>query len=208
MGEAAIVWKLLGVASLSYLLGSIPFGYLLYRLQHGGDIRTTGSGNIGATNVLRTSGIAAGLVTFVLDAAKGYLAVWLSATLTGNSPEGTSLAAVAVILGHIFPVFLKFRGGKGVATSFGAFLAIAPSAVLVALVIFLIVVSVWHYVSLASMMASAAFPLAMLAIGGPSPYAVVAGFLGAALIITRHRSNIQRLLHGTENRLHVKGAAR
>ncbi|MBI1955059.1 MAG: glycerol-3-phosphate 1-O-acyltransferase PlsY, partial [Acidobacteria bacterium] len=170
-----------------------------------GDIRTAGSGNIGATNVLRTSGIAAGVLTFILDAAKGYLAVWLSATLAGNAPEWTSLAAVAVILGHILPVFLKFRGGKGVATSFGAFLAIAPSAVLIALVIFLIVVSVWHYVSLASMVATAAFPLAML-VGGTSPYAVAAGFCGAALVIARHRSNIQRLLQGTENRITTKGA--
>ena len=206
MGEISLVWKVLLIVSPAYLLGPIPFGYLLYRLRHGGHIRTTGSGNIGATNVLRTTGIAAGVVTFVLDAAKGYLAVWLSAALVGNSPEWTSLAAVAVILGHIFPVFLKFRGGKGAATSFGAFLAIAPSAVLIALVIFLIVVSVWHYVSLASIVATAAFPLAMLVVGGTSPYAVAAGFCGTALVIARHRSNIQRLLQGTENRITTKGA--
>lgn len=208
MEEITLVWKVLAVASLAYFLGSIPFGYLVYSLRYGGDIRTTGSGNIGATNVLRTTGLAAGVVTLVLDAAKGYLAVWLSAVLAGNSPQWTGLAAVAVILGHIFPVFLKFRGGKGVATSLGAFLAIAPSSVLVALVIFGIVVSVWHYVSLASIVAAAAFPLVMLVMGKPSPYAAAAGFLGAAFVIARHRSNIQRLLHGTENRISAKGAAK
>ncbi|MBI3895224.1 MAG: glycerol-3-phosphate 1-O-acyltransferase PlsY [Acidobacteria bacterium] len=203
-----MIWKVVVVASLAYLLGSIPFGYLVYRLRHGGDIRTTGSGNIGATNVLRTTGITAGVATFVLDSAKGYLAVWLSATLIGNAPVWISLAAVAVILGHILPVFLKFRGGKGVATSFGAFLAISASSVLIVLVIFLIVVTIWHYVSLASIVAAAAFPLAMLMVGGLSTYEVGAGFLGAALVIIRHRSNIYRLLKGTENRINAKGTAR
>src|ERR1051326_2441788 len=113
------------VIAEAYLLGSIPFGYLLYRLQQGGDVRDTGSGNIGATNVLRSAGMAAGFSTLVLDAAKGYLAVALAALITGTDRRLMSLAAVAAVMGHIFPAFLKFRGGKGVATGLGAFLALA-----------------------------------------------------------------------------------
>ncbi|MBI4458875.1 MAG: glycerol-3-phosphate 1-O-acyltransferase PlsY [Acidobacteria bacterium] len=203
--ETASAWNLLLVAALAYLLGSVPFGYLLYRLLHGSDIRAAGSGNIGATNVLRTSGVAAGLATFVLDAAKGYVAVALCAAFVGDAPEWRSVAAVAVILGHIFPLFLQFRGGKGVATAFGAFLALAPSAVLIALVVFLMVVSVWRYVSLASLVAAAVFPLVLLAFG-ESSFTLTAAFIGSALLIVRHRSNIRRLLQGTENRITFRGA--
>jgi glycerol-3-phosphate acyltransferase PlsY len=198
-----IVWKVLLVTLESYLLGSIPFGYLLYRMHEGGDVRSTGSGNIGATNVLRGAGLAAGTATLVLDAGKGYLAVFIAGLLTGHAPEWISLAAVLVIVGHIFPVFLKFRGGKGVATGFGAFLALAPLPALGVVIIFLIVISAWHYVSLASIVAAAVFPFSVLAVGGESPYVMAAAFAGAVLIISRHSSNIHRLLVGTERVLHT-----
>jgi acyl phosphate:glycerol-3-phosphate acyltransferase len=193
-----MIGKVFLVALQAYVLGSIPFGYLLYRIRQGGDVRSTGSGSIGATNVLRGAGTAAGAATLLLDAAKGYVAVMLAGFLTGHAPEWMSLAAVLAILGHIFPVFLKFRGGKGVATGFGAFLAIAPFPVLWVMVIFVIVAAGWRYVSLASMLAVAAFPFVLLAYGGASPYVLAAAFLGAVLIISRHSSNIRRLLVGTE----------
>ena len=199
-----MIGKAVLVASQAYLLGSIPFGYLLYRMRQGGDIRATGSGNIGATNVLRGAGMAAGAATLVLDAAKGYLAVALTAAFVGKAPEWTSLAAVFAIVGHIFPLFLKFRGGKGVATGLGVFLAIAPFPVLVVLAVFAIVAAGWRVVSLASILATAAFPFVTLAFGA-SPYVFAAALLGAALIIARHSSNIQRLLVGTEKPITDKG---
>jgi len=113
----------LGIVSvvIAYLLGSIPFGYIIVRLKTGSDIRASGSGNIGATNVLRTTGRAAGVLTLLLDFAKGFAAVWLASRLTGGDPVWTALAAVAVLLGHGYPVFLGFKGGKAVASTFGAF---------------------------------------------------------------------------------------
>jgi len=193
--------KVLLEAAAAYLLGSIPFGYLLYRARQGGDVRSTGSGNIGATNVLRGAGPVAAAATLVLDAVKGYGAVWLAGWLTPQAPEWTSLAAVLVITGHIFPVFLKFRGGKGVATGLGAFLVLAPYPVLAAVGIFAIVAAGWRYISLASILAVGAFPLILLAAGGASPYVSTAAFLGSGMIISRHGSNIHRLLVGTESKV-------
>ena len=198
-----MTWKLLLAVLQAYLLGSIPFGYFFYRIRQGGDIRAIGSGNIGATNVLRGAGTAAGAATLVLDGAKGYLAVSLAAYLTGHAPEWTSLAALLAILGHIFPVFLNFRGGKGVATAFGAFLAIAPFAALCVAALFVVVAAGSRYISLASILAAAALPVVLIAYGGESPYVLAAALLGAALITSRHSSNIHRLLVGTENRLKV-----
>ncbi len=193
-----MAWRMIVAAAAAYLLGSVPFGYLLYRLRQGGDIRNTGSGNIGATNVLRTAGIAAGAATLLLDAAKGYAAVALAGHLAAGSSDAVSLAAFLAILGHVYPVFLRFRGGKGVATGLGAFLAISPASVLICAMLFLITALVWRYVSLASMVAAGAFPVVLLVRGDGSPSDLAAALLSAGLILSRHRSNIQRLRAGTE----------
>jgi len=195
-------------ALAAYLLGSVPFGYVLYRLRRGEDIRATGSGNIGATNVFRAAGFLSAAATLLLDAAKGYLAVWLAAQLTAHSSLAMSLAAILVIAGHCFPVFLKLRGGKGVATGLGAFLAISPTAVLICAVLFVIVGAVWRYVSLASMAAVAAFPLVLLAQGSRPLPLVIAAFAAAGLILARHRANMQRLRAGTETPLYRRGRNR
>jgi glycerol-3-phosphate acyltransferase PlsY len=191
-------WEALAYGLLAYLLGSIPFGYLLYRYREGRDIRDTGSGNIGATNVFRAAGMAPAITTLLLDASKGYLAVYLTAHAAADSQSARGAAALLVILGHVFPLFLKFRGGKGVATGFGAFLAIAPFSALICAGIFVLVVLTWRYVSLASITAAAAFPLVMAAREDASPLLLAAAVLGAALIVMCHRSNIQRLWTGTE----------
>ena len=193
-----MAWNMILAAAGAYLLGSVPFGYLLYRFRQGGDIRNAGSGNIGATNVVRMAGIAAGAATLFLDAAKGYAAVALAEHLATGSPGAVSLAAFLAILGHVYPVFLKFRGGKGVATGFGAFLAISPASVLICAVLFLITALVSRYVSLASMVAAGAFPLVLLVWGDGSPSELAAALLSAGLILSRHRSNWQRLRSGTE----------
>lgn len=184
---------------LAYLLGAIPFGYLLVRWKTGRDVRSLGSGNIGATNVLRTSGRLAGLTTLALDIGKGYLGVWLAGRLTGGSATGMSLAALAAMVGHAFPVFLRFRGGKAVATVLGAFLCLAPTAVLAAALVFVLMVWRTRYISMGSMVASGTFPLALWLIAR-APWVVVgAGALAGAFIIWRHKENIQRLRAGKEN---------
>src|SRR5580698_1076867 len=132
---------------IAYLLGGIPFGFLLVKFTRGTDVRESGSGNIGATNVLRTSGPAVGLPTLLLDIAKGYLAVWLAAELTGDAPEWTSLAALAVMAGHAYPVFLKFKGGKAVASFIGAFAYLTPLPMLAVLLVFVIVVAATKHIS-------------------------------------------------------------
>jgi acyl phosphate:glycerol-3-phosphate acyltransferase len=197
----SILRSLLILLLCAYLLGSVPFGYLLYRWRRGADIRSTGSGNIGATNVYRAAGLAAAVLTFLLDAGKGYLAVLLAGRLSDGAPTAVAGAAFAVMLGHCFPVFLNFRGGKAVATGLGAFLAVSPLAVLCSATLFIVVLTVRRYVSLASMAGAAAFPIALLIRGGAAPAVLVASFAGAVLIIIRHRGNIQRLRAGTEARL-------
>ena len=195
-------------AAMGYLLGSIPFGYLLVRIFRGEDIRQSGSGNIGATNVSRQSP-ALGVVTLVLDAFKGTAAVWLAYFLSNRMSAGApsyrvlSLAAFFAVVGHMFPVWLKFRGGKGVATGLGAFLVIAPKAVLVAAAIFLAVVLILRYVSLASITAVAAFPVSAYLLNeyGDAPAALGLMSLTSLLIILKHHENIRRLLAGTENRI-------
>ncbi len=187
---------------IAYLLGSIPFGYLIVRWQKRIDIRTTGSGGTGATNVMRNLGIAGFAATFVLDFAKGYVAVWLTSRLTDGDPRWIAAAAVAAIAGHIFPVWLGFHGGKGVATSVGVFVALAPIPMAFAAAIFLVVLAAWRYVSLASIIATAAFPVLVYLLNPRPPKAIVLGAVGAAvLIIASHHANIRRLLHGTENKL-------
>jgi glycerol-3-phosphate acyltransferase PlsY len=182
---------------VSYLIGSIPFGYLLVRASEGKDIRAFGSGNIGATNVFRKSRIA-GILTLLLDGGKGYLAVILAGWL-GGTESWLAIAAVVAILGHIFTVWLRFKGGKGVATGCGAFLALWPLAVLTTLVLFLVILLTTRYISAASIAATAFFPLWAYLFRAPVPVLCWAA-LGALIIIAKHHQNIRRLLSGTENK--------
>jgi glycerol-3-phosphate acyltransferase PlsY len=201
--------SLWGWVVLGYLLGSIPFGYLLVRLTGGGDIRFKGSGNIGATNVARTSGWSIGVATLLLDTAKGFLAVWLTEHFTGGNIRFMMFAGFAAILGHVFPVWLKFEGGKGVATAMGVFLAICWPALAAAVFLFLLVGVFWRYVSLASISAAAALPLLVYLLYAPGhapPTAVsVCTLLSAVVVIVKHRDNIERLLAGTEPRFEMGG---
>ena len=191
---------------IAYLLGSVPFGYLIVRWQRGIDVRATGSGSIGATNVMRNLGVLGFIATFILDAGKGLLAVLLASKMTLQNPTWVAAAAFAAVVGHCFPIWLRFRGGKGVATGVGVFLAIAPLQVALVLVMFAIVVAIWRYVSLGSIVATAAFPLLVYLMKHP-PIQVVLGAAGAALvIITRHHANIVRLLKGTESKVGQKKA--
>lgn len=183
----------------AYVLGAIPFGYLLVKWKTGADVRASGSGNIGATNVLRTSGRGAGIATLLLDIAKGALAVWLAGLLTAGDPLWKSLAALAVMAGHAYPVFLKFKGGKAVASFVGAFLVLTPLPLLATLVVFLGTVAWTRYISLGSITAAAAFPLAVWIIEHPPLAVVAAAIVAGAFIIIRHRTNIERLRAGTEH---------
>ncbi len=202
--DAPSLW---GLVALGYLLGSIPFGYLLVRATGGGDIRFKGSGNIGATNVARTSGWSIGIATLVLDAAKGFLAVRLAQHFSGGNIRFMIFAGLAAIFGHIFPVWLKLEGGKGVATALGVFLAICWPAVAAAVVLFMVVVIFWRYVSLASISASAALPVLVYLLYAPGhapPTAVsFCTLVAAAAVIVKHRDNIERLLAGTEPRFEM-----
>ena len=189
----------------AYLIGAIPVGFIVARLFGETDIRRAGSGNIGATNVLRTLGALAAVVTLLGDIAKGYLAVSVARAL-GPAPWGGAAGAVLAVVGHCWPVFLGFRGGKGVATSFGAFLALAPLATLPAALVWIVVTASFRYVSLASIMACLCLPLGTLLL--PYPWAAVGATLcTAAIIIWRHAENIRRLLHGTERRLGERAAS-
>ena len=185
---------------IAYLLGGIPFGFLLVKFTKGADVRESGSGNIGATNVLRTTGRAAGVATLLLDIAKGYLAVWLAAALTGDAPEWTSLAALAVMAGHAYPVFLKFQGGKAVATFVGAFAYLTPIPLAAVLLLFVAVVTVTRYISAASILAAVTFPFGVWIILHPPVQVTAAAFIAGAFIVYRHKSNWGRLRAGTENR--------
>jgi len=191
----------------SYLLGSIPFGYLLVRLRSGRDVRSVGSGNIGATNVVRAAGWSTGVATLILDLAKGMFAVWLAGHFSDGNIRIVMFAGLAAILGHIFPVWLKFSGGKGVATALGVFIMISWTAVVAAVAVFAIVVLFWRYISLASVSAAAALPLLVYLLYAPGhgpPTAVTAGtLLSSVLIIVKHRKNIERLMAGTEPRIEM-----
>jgi glycerol-3-phosphate acyltransferase PlsY len=200
------------IAALSYLLGSIPFGYLLVRIFRGEDVRQSGSGNIGATNVSRKSPVLGGL-TLLLDAAKGSAAVVLSYVLADHmvaipTLEQMALGALFAVLGHLFPVWLKFRGGKGVATGLGAFALLAPNAMLIAAAFFIVVVFVSRYVSMGSIVAVAVFPIAAGLIGQfyLSPLALALISLACLLILVKHRDNMRRLWAGTESRIGAKRA--
>jgi len=189
---------------LAYLLGSIPFGYLIVRWQKGIDVRSTGSGGTGATNVMRNLGIIGFVATFILDLGKGIVAVLLTSRLAAGDPRWIAASSVAAILGHCFPVWLKFRGGKGVATGVGVFIALAPVQVALVLLIFVIMVAIWRYISLGSIVATAAFPLVVYLMKKP-PLPIVLGAAGGALIIiSMHHANIGRLLKGTESKVGKK----
>jgi glycerol-3-phosphate acyltransferase PlsY len=189
----------LSIAVIAYLLGAIPFGYVLVKWRTGADVRTSGSGNIGATNVLRTTGRVAGVATLLLDIGKGYLAVWLAGRLAENSPASMSVAALAVMAGHAYPVFLKFKGGKAVASFVGAFLCLTPLALGAVLVVFVIVVAGTRHISMGSIVAAGTLPLAIWLIQKPELPVVVAAALAGGFVIYKHSNNIGRLRSGTEN---------
>jgi acyl phosphate:glycerol-3-phosphate acyltransferase len=193
---------LLSIPVAAYLLGSIPFGLLFAKLFGGGDVRKSGSGNIGATNVARVAGPIPAILTLLFDVAKGAAPVWLAARLSNESATWMTIAALAALLGHCFPIWLQFRGGKGVATAAGAFLVLCPAALLGSVILFLVVVFFWRYVSLASISAAAAMPLLIYFLWAPHhapPMIVTFGALGAAgIIVYKHDANIQRLVQGEE----------
>jgi len=195
------------VVIIAYLLGSIPFGYLIVRRKLGDDIRQTGSGGTGATNVSRRAGKTAGIITLVLDALKGSLAVLLAMGLSPDVHWIIAAAAIAAIIGHMFPVWLGFRGGKGVATGVGVFLILAPIALLCAGIVFLGVVLLTRYVSLGSITAAVTIPFfvwlqsVFVAPAAELKWLLIAAILGALLIVFAHRGNIGRLARGTESRI-------
>ncbi|HZS29575.1 MAG TPA: glycerol-3-phosphate 1-O-acyltransferase PlsY [Candidatus Angelobacter sp.] len=203
------------VAVVAYLLGSIPFGYLLVRIFRGQDIRQSGSGNIGATNVARSGAKGLGIATLVLDALKGAAAVglasWFAASKYNdcggfvafhcvNTLPFMSMAALFAVLGHMFPVWLKFKGGKGVATALGVFCVLFPKAILVSLAIFILVVAVTRYVSLGSILAAIAFPIAAYFLQATDAVSLALASTIALIVVLKHHQNISRLLAGTENR--------
>jgi glycerol-3-phosphate acyltransferase PlsY len=206
--------------SIAYLLGSIPFGYLLVRFFRNEDIRAVGSGNIGATNVVRSGAKGLGVLTLLLDLGKGLIAVLFafqvarhSGGLAAQTIEAArshafdlaAAAAIAAVVGHVFPVWLGFRGGKGVATALGVFLALTPKASVGILAVFLAVVLITRYVSLGSIVASASYPVFALSFHRhPTPIVLACFLFIPALIIVKHHANIGRLLTGTENRFGSK----
>jgi len=197
------------IPAASYLLGSIPFGLLLSTLLGRGDVRHAGSGNIGATNVARVAGPLAGILTLVLDATKGSAAVLLADDLSNGNSSWMMLAGLFALIGHCFPIWLKFKGGKGVATAAGVFLVLCPAALLGSLILFVIFVAFWRYVSLGSIAAATAMPLLIYFLWAPHapshhapPVLVDFGSLAAALLIVyKHDANLQRLVDGTEPRI-------
>jgi glycerol-3-phosphate acyltransferase PlsY len=225
------------VAIIAYFLGSIPFGYILVRISTGTDVRAQGSGNIGATNVARTGRKGLAIATLILDALKGVLAVFLarlfslqefltrrpiditrpdyaqaahdmSLSTQNHLYVAMAIAALFAILGHMYPVWLKFKGGKGVATGLGVFLAVAPTAVLIVLVCFLLVVAATRYISLGSIVAAALFPIAFYYTNPQHGTPAILGMISAVslLIIWKHRENIRRLVAGNENKFGAKKA--
>lgn len=206
---------ILTIAAAAYLLGSIPTGYLLVRLFCHQDIRSVGSGNIGATNVMRAGGKGLGAATFLLDVLKGCAAVWLGAALAAllepamPPRNAEALGALFAVLGHMFTPWLKFRGGKGVATGFGVFLVAAPWAALAAITVFAVLLALTRYVSLGSIVAAASFPVfAWYMVKGDRPLFFLAVQVAVALlIIVKHHQNIRRLLGGTESRFGARKPA-
>ena len=196
------------VLAAAYLIGGIPFGYLLVKLRSGEDVRSMGSGNIGATNVLRTTGRALGFATLLLDIAKGAFAVWLADRYLHGSVPWMAITALFVMAGHAFPIFLKFRGGKAVASFIGAFLYLTPVPLLAVLVVFVVTVALTRYISLGSVLAAGFFPFAVWLIDHPPHIIVIAAAIAGVFIVYRHRSNLERIRAGNENILSLKGKRR
>jgi acyl phosphate:glycerol-3-phosphate acyltransferase len=193
------------IAIAAYFLGSIPFGLLIVKISGGGDIRKSGSGNIGAANVARNAGAIAGVLTLLLDAAKGYLAVFLAARWTSENIRWMTVAAVIAVIGHMFPVWLRFRGGKGVATGLGVIVPICWQAAGLGVLLWLVVVAFWRYSSLGSIAAAVAMPIFVYVLYAPHhapPEALTFGtVLISILVLVKHRSNMERLIAGEESRL-------
>jgi glycerol-3-phosphate acyltransferase PlsY len=185
--------------AIAYAIGGIPFGLIIVKLKTGQDVRASGSGNIGATNVLRTTGRTAGVLTLILDAGKAWFAVWLADRLTGGNVAWMSFAALAVLFGHAFPIWLRFKGGKAVASFVGAFLYLTPVPLAAVLLIFLMLVAWTRYLSLGSVVAAGLFPVACWMILHPDWPVLVAAVAAATLIVWRHRANIDRIRAGNEN---------
>jgi glycerol-3-phosphate acyltransferase PlsY len=188
------------VIAVAYLIGSLPFSFLVARAFGVHDVRQVGSGNVGATNVLRSAGKVAGALALVLDVGKGAAAAALTGRLAPGEVALPAVAAVAAVVGHMFPVWLRFRGGKGVATGLGAFAPLAPVASLGAVVVFVLAALATRFVSLGSVAGGAALGAIALALRGPDPVAIAA-VLTAALVVFRHRANLRRIFGGTERRM-------
>ena len=183
---------------LAYLIGGIPFGLIIVKLKTGADVREAGSGNIGATNVLRTTGLAAGILTLVLDAAKAWLAVWLTDRLSGGGELWMSFAALAALLGHAWPIWIRFQGGKSVASFVGAYAYLAPVPLLAVVLLFIFVVAWTRYLSLGSVIAAGLFPVACWMILHPAWPVLLSAAGAAVVIVERHRGNISRIRAGNE----------
>ena len=192
----------------AYLIGSIPFGFLLVKWKTGGDVRSSGSGNIGATNVARTTGWAVGAATLLLDIAKGYLAVWLAGYLTAGSALWMSAAAVAVMAGHAFPLLLGGKGGKAVASFTGAYLCLTPLPLVATAIVFFAIAAWTRRVSAASIVGAATFPLAVWLISHSPLPIMLASIVSGAFVIYRHADNIQRLRADTENEFSFRSRSR
>jgi acyl phosphate:glycerol-3-phosphate acyltransferase len=191
---------LLQVIAVAYLIGSIPFSFLVARAFGVRDVRRVGSGNVGATNVLRSAGKVAGALALLLDVGKGAAAGALAGQLAPGEPAMPAVAAVSAVVGHMFPVWLRFHGGKGVATGLGAFAPLVPKAALAAVLAFAVVAAVTRYVSLGSVAGGVALAVAAFALRGPDAVAIAAA-LTAALVVVQHRANLRRILRGTERRM-------
>jgi acyl phosphate:glycerol-3-phosphate acyltransferase len=186
---------------IAYLIGSIPVGIILAKMK-GADPRKVGSGNIGATNVMRAAGKKLGILTLVGDILKG-LVPTLAAIYYRQPYPLIAAVGLATFLGHLFPLYLKFRGGKGVATALGVYLVLSPLAILINVIIFILVLLKWHYVSLGSLIGTGLVPVTLIALKAPAEYVYLSLIIGV-LIFVKHKDNIKRLMKGTENRMGVK----
>jgi glycerol-3-phosphate acyltransferase PlsY len=206
MPPRASTLLLIGVAA--YFIGSIPFGLIVAKLLGGKDVREYGSGNIGATNVSRVAGPLAGILTLIFDTVKGAVPVWIASRITDHSAVSMMLAGLAALIGHCFPIWLKFRGGKGVATALGVFTALSYLSAVAALGVFILTLALWRYVSLASLAAAAAMPLLLYFLWAPGhapPLAINLGtLLATALVFLKHSGNLRRLHQGTEPKYALK----